>query len=114
MLNKIIFKSFLLFLIFMLTGSLSACAQHENIKVPQMSKSNLKSNRKTMNIEKTTDTVTFGAGCFWCVEAVFQQLKGVISVTSGYSGGSVQNPTYQEVCTGTTGHAEVAQIVFDP
>ncbi|WP_246085417.1 peptide-methionine (S)-S-oxide reductase MsrA [Solitalea koreensis] len=64
--------------------------------------------------EKITDTVTFGAGCFWCVEAIFQQLKGVISVTSGYSGGSIQNPTYKEICTGTTGHAEVAQIVYDP
>jgi peptide-methionine (S)-S-oxide reductase len=57
---------------------------------------------------------TFGAGCFWCVEAVFQQLKGVISVVSGYSGGAVENPTYEQICTGTTGHAEVCQIRFDP
>jgi peptide-methionine (S)-S-oxide reductase len=57
---------------------------------------------------------TFGAGCFWCVEAAFQQLKGVSSVVSGYSGGTVQNPTYQQVCTGSTGHAEVCQITFDP
>lgn len=57
---------------------------------------------------------TFGAGCFWCVEAVFQDLKGVESVTSGYSGGHVKNPTYKEVCNGTTGHAEVARIVYDP
>jgi len=55
-----------------------------------------------------------GAGCFWCVEAVFQELKGVELVESGYMGGSVDNPTYEEVCTGTTGHAEVAKIVFDP
>jgi peptide-methionine (S)-S-oxide reductase len=61
-----------------------------------------------------TDTATFGAGCFWCVEAVFQQLEGVISVTSGYSGGSIPNPTYKEVCGGNTGHAEVTQIVYDP
>ncbi len=61
----------------------------------------------------TIDTVTFGSGCFWCVEAVFQQLKGVIKVTSGYSGGEVKNPAYREVCNGTTGHAEVCQIVFD-
>jgi peptide-methionine (S)-S-oxide reductase len=60
------------------------------------------------------DTATFGAGCFWCVEAVFQELKGVISVTSGYSGGDVKNPTYEQVCSGTTGAAEVAQIVYDP
>lgn len=59
------------------------------------------------------DTATFGAGCFWCVEAVFQRLNGVIKVTSGYSGGSVKNPAYREVCTGTTGHAEVCQITYD-
>lgn len=57
---------------------------------------------------------TFGAGCFWCTEAVFQQLKGVESVVSGYSGGEVKNPTYRQVCTGTTGHAEVIQITYDP
>src|SRR5882672_440147 len=61
-----------------------------------------------------TDTATFGAGCFWCVEAIFQQVNGVISVTSGYSGGTKENPNYKEVCTGNTGHAEVCQIVFDP
>lgn len=59
------------------------------------------------------DVATFGAGCFWCVEAIFQDLEGVISVTSGYSGGITENPTYKEVCSGTTGHAEVAQIVYD-
>jgi peptide-methionine (S)-S-oxide reductase len=57
---------------------------------------------------------TFGNGCFWCTEAVFQQVKGVDSVVSGYSGGSVKNPTYHEVCSGTTGHAEVIQITYDP
>ena len=57
---------------------------------------------------------TFGAGCFWCVEAAFQQLKGVTSVFSGYSGGHVENPTYEQVCTGSTGHAEVCQIEYDP
>ena len=61
-----------------------------------------------------SDTAIFGAGCFWCVEAVFQELNGVQSVESGYSGGSVENPTYQQVCAGSTGHAEVARIVFDP
>lgn len=60
------------------------------------------------------DAATFGAGCFWCVEAVFERLPGVISVTAGYTGGHRPNPTYEQVCTGTTGHAEVAQIVFDP
>lgn len=58
-------------------------------------------------------TATFGAGCFWCTEAVFQQLKGVELVVSGYSGGDVKNPTYRQVCTGMTGHAEVIQITYD-
>ena len=61
-----------------------------------------------------TETATFGTGCFWCTEAVFQELKGVIKVTSGYSGGQAINPTYEEVCSGTTGHAECLQIVYDP
>lgn len=60
------------------------------------------------------ETITLGAGCFWCVEAIFDRINGVISVTSGYSGGSVENPTYKEVCTGVTGHAEVVQVVYDP
>ncbi len=60
------------------------------------------------------ETITLGAGCFWCIEAVFQNLKGVQSVVSGYTGGQVENPTYEQICTGTTGHAEVAQIIFDP
>ena len=60
------------------------------------------------------DTATFGTGCFWCTEAIFQQLKGVKKVTSGYSGGHVPNPTYKEVCDGTTGHAEVIQLLYDP
>jgi peptide-methionine (S)-S-oxide reductase len=57
---------------------------------------------------------TFGAGCFWCTEAVFQELKGVQSVVSGYSGGSVKNPSYRQVSSGSTGHAEAVQITFDP
>ena len=60
------------------------------------------------------EQATFGAGCFWCVEAVFQRLAGVHSVVSGYTGGTVQHPTYKQICTGTTGHAEVAQISYDP
>jgi peptide-methionine (S)-S-oxide reductase len=59
-------------------------------------------------------TVTFGNGCFWCTEAVFQRLKGVKTVVSGYSGGHVKHPTYQQVCTGATGHAEAIQITYDP
>jgi len=63
---------------------------------------------------KKLEKATFGAGCFWCVEAVFQRLDGVKEVVPGYSGGIKVNPTYNEVCTGRTGHAEVAQITFDP
>ena len=63
---------------------------------------------------KETQKATFGSGCFWCVEAVFERLDGVIDVIPGYSGGHKKNPTYREICTGTTGHAEVAQITFDP
>ncbi len=73
---------------------------------PSASSSNLNTNKM--------DTVTFGAGCFWCVEAVYQRLKGVHSVTSGYMGGKLKNPTYREVCSGLTGHAEVCQITYDP
>jgi peptide-methionine (S)-S-oxide reductase len=61
-----------------------------------------------------TDTITLGAGCFWCVEAVLQQVNGVVSVKSGYSGGSIKNPTYKEICSGLTGHAEVCQVVYQP
>src|SRR5262249_17314571 len=61
-----------------------------------------------------TELATFGSGCFWCTEAVFQQMKGVKKVVSGYSGGSVPNPTYEQVCDGNTGHAEVVQVTFDP
>src|SRR4051812_27288126 len=60
------------------------------------------------------EEATFGSGCFWCAEAVFQQLKGVKSVVSGYSGGGLKNPTYEQVSTDLTGHAEVVQITFDP
>ncbi|MBI9070704.1 MAG: peptide-methionine (S)-S-oxide reductase MsrA [Melioribacteraceae bacterium] len=69
---------------------------------------------QSMNSEHKFETATFGAGCFWCVEAVFQELKGVEKVVSGYSGGDTENPTYKEICSGTTNHAEVAQITFDP
>ena len=80
----------------------SACAQNNT---------NTKPNKINMtNIE----TITLGSGCFWCTEAFFQRLNGVISVRSGYGGGHVENPTYEEVCDKTTGHAEVARIIFDP
>lgn len=73
---------------------------------------NIENQKFMLNQELTT--ATFGAGCFWCVEAVFQDLKGVEKVASGYMGGQTKNPTYREICTGTTGHAEVLQVHFDP
>lgn len=65
-------------------------------------------------VESTEAKITFGGGCFWCTEAIFQRIKGVISVQSGYSGGDVVNPTYREVCSGRTGHAEVIEVTYDP
>jgi peptide-methionine (S)-S-oxide reductase len=62
----------------------------------------------------TTETATLGGGCFWCLEAAYSRLKGVISAESGYAGGAVENPDYRQVCSGTTGHAEVVQVTFDP
>jgi peptide-methionine (S)-S-oxide reductase len=69
---------------------------------------------KLINSTDTIETATFGNGCFWCTEAVFAQLNGVISVESGYSGGQMINPDYKSVCTGTTGHAECLQIKYNP
>jgi peptide-methionine (S)-S-oxide reductase len=68
----------------------------------------------TMNSTNKTEIADLGGGCFWCMEAVFERLPGVISVTSGFAGGTTENPTYQQVCTETTGHAEVTEIEFDP
>jgi len=68
--------------------------------------------KNTIQMNKQ-ETATFGGGCFWCTEAIFSELKGVISVESGYAGGETKNPTYKEICTGTTGHAEVIHIKFD-
>ncbi|MFY0673180.1 MAG: peptide-methionine (S)-S-oxide reductase MsrA [Bacteroidia bacterium] len=73
---------------------------------------NIQLELKNPNAEK--DTIVLGAGCFWCIEAVFQRIEGVDSVESGYANGQIKNPSYREVCTGRTGHAEVAQLVYDP
>jgi peptide-methionine (S)-S-oxide reductase len=77
---------------------------------------NLVAFAQTNNVMNTnkTETATFGGGCFWCMEAIYVRLPGVVSVTSGFAGGHTENPTYHEVCEGNTGHAEVTQIVFDP
>ena len=90
----------------LLVFSLTSCAQTEKTK------------SKIQNQEKISmegkEVATFGAGCFWCVEAVFQRMVGVEKVESGYAGGKVANPTYKDVCTGLTGHAEVCNITYDP
>ncbi|SDP01377.1 peptide-methionine (S)-S-oxide reductase [Mucilaginibacter sp. OK268] len=77
--------------------------------LPAQAKQVLTSFINSMNIQK----ITFGNGCFWCTEAVFQSLKGVTSVTSGYMGGKILNPTYEQVCTGASGHAEVIHLEYD-
>jgi len=93
--------------------SLTACAQsNEHFEHSKTFKKMNDANPQTTAAK--TDTATFGAGCFWCTEAQFQQLDGVLKVESGFSGGSTPNPTYKQVCTGATGHAEVCNIVYDP
>ena len=87
-----------------------SCAQAGNSKQVQTVFSTPDSMQTTANKQ---DTAVFGAGCFWCVEAVYSSLNGVLKVTSGYSGGTTVNPTYKQVCTGTTGHAEVVQVIYD-
>lgn len=90
--------------IFFVTLALFACAQNKKEKVPG-----------DMEIPNNThvEKATFGGGCFWCTEAQFQYLDGVLKVESGYAGGSVPNPTYEQVCEGNTGHAEVIQVTYD-
>ncbi|MBL7917733.1 MAG: peptide-methionine (S)-S-oxide reductase MsrA [Bacteroidia bacterium] len=88
---------------------MSACAQNTTTEISMENKNETNTNKPNSNI----DTATLGAGCFWCVEAVFQRLEGVLSIESGYSGGFVKNPAYREVCNGTTGHAEVCRLTYD-
>jgi peptide-methionine (S)-S-oxide reductase len=86
-------------------GVIAACNSEKNYQIMSSSLNNA--------MEKT-DTATFGTGCFWCTEAIFEQLNGVLRVTSGYMGGAKANPTYEEVCSGETGHAECVQVVYEP
>lgn len=104
--------SITLFAILAMSVWLTACAQQH----PEKSKAFQQMNQAQNHTEtdNKTDTATFGAGCFWCTEAQFQQLEGVEKVESGYAGGHVDKPTYKQVCTGTTGHAEVTNIYYDP
>lgn len=78
------------------------------------SKSKINDKKIMDNQNKNLETATFGSGCFWCTEAIFERVNGVVLVVSGYSGGTVANPSYEQVCTGKTGHAECTQITFDP
>jgi peptide-methionine (S)-S-oxide reductase len=97
-------------ILILLATALPACGQ-QKYNQPHKKKSVMST---TDNKTATTlDTATLANGCFWCTEAVFEELKGVISATSGYTGGHIKNPTYKEVCTGETGHAECIQIVYD-
>ena len=103
-------KKIILYLIFitftMVVISFAGIGSKKKIKT--------KENKMNSQAEAKLDTATFGTGCFWCSEAIFERVKGVKSVVSGYSGGTVEEPTYKEVCTGSTGHAEVIQLTFDP
>ncbi|MGQ0827087.1 MAG: peptide-methionine (S)-S-oxide reductase MsrA [Bacteroidota bacterium] len=103
-------KIFLLLTIVSASNAFISCAQDRTDYTAN------KTTYQEPQLEKTNnmDTATFGAGCFWCVEAQFQLLNGVISVQSGFEGGTVKNPSYKEVCNGTTGHAEVCEVVYDP
>lgn len=93
--------------------ALAACGQN-NKKTALKSEPVMESTTQNYTGKPDSAAATFGAGCFWCVEAVFQQLEGVDTVVSGYMGGDVPNPTYREVCGGRTGHAEVCRIVYNP
>lgn len=101
----------MLYIIPVLLGITSSCTSQ---KSPGEHANKAPGTDQIITEDMNTEIATFGAGCFWCVEAVFQELNGVLKVESGYMGGSIPNPTYREVCTGTTGHAEITRITFDP
>jgi peptide-methionine (S)-S-oxide reductase len=103
-------KLFLLLTVVSFSDAFISCAQ----KRTDYAENKTTYQSPTLQTTTTMDTATFGAGCFWCVEAQFQLLDGVLTVRSGFEGGTVKNPSYKEVCTGTTGHAEVCQITYDP
>lgn len=98
--------------VFSVLVTIISCAQKNNQPATMSTTKQASNNQTTFN--GSADTATLGTGCFWCTEAIFEQLDGVLSVVSGYSGGQVDNPTYKEVGTGESGHAECVQIIFDP
>jgi peptide-methionine (S)-S-oxide reductase len=105
------FMSSLFTTAFISLSALFSCKEHS----PSTTKITMdKTTTTTTAFTGKTDTATFANGCFWCTEAIFEELEGVISAESGYTGGQTPNPTYKEVCTGETGHAEALQIVYDP
>ncbi len=100
---KIMDKALAVLAFALMLAPLTACGSEQN------------KNNKSMNpTNENYQVATLGGGCFWCIEAIYLEMNGVISATSGYSGGKIKNPTYREVTSGMTGHAEVVQIVFDP
>lgn len=104
---------------FIVLTAFSSCGQQSPASTTKNNNKNMNNTSTTADTNKTQaaagyDTATFANGCFWCTEAIFEQLEGVISATSGYTGGQVDNPTYKQVCSGETGHAECLQIVYDP
>jgi methionine-S-sulfoxide reductase len=114
--NKTISLIILFQLVTLLAIVSDACGEKTNKKIQMENKDKLTSTATGSDLSDNSssiDTITLGGGCFWCVEAVYEMLDGVKKVESGYSGGTVKNPSYREVCTGKTGHAEVAQITFD-
>jgi peptide-methionine (S)-S-oxide reductase len=108
-------KNILYLLLLFITGSLTAFAQDDESITHSKSFKEMNERKAAPGVKrKKLETATFATGCFWCTEAKFQQLNGVKKVTSGFTGGTVPDPTYEQVCTGTTGHAEACNIVYDP
>ena len=106
-----------------LAASLTACSDrvNPNLNEKPMKKTELPESSETETAQPaevpsgpSREITTLGAGCFWCIEAVLEQIEGISDVTSGYMGGTIENPTYEQICTGLTGHAEVVQVTFDP
>lgn len=104
----------LLFISVVSCMGLNSCAQKDNKTITKKDTKIMSDLNVNSSTPLAVDTATFGTGCFWCTEAIFQQLEGVEKVTSGYSGGTVPNPTYEQVCSKTTGHAECLNIIYDP
>ena len=96
-----------------LTALISCTGQANTTKIKSMDTSTKDTTTNATSAPGKTDTATFGTGCFWCTEAIFQQVEGVVKVTSGYSGGHTDNPTYKQIGTGATGHAECLNIIYD-